>query len=586
MRRHGGHRVGGYSRRMLRPLSLLPALVAVAATTWRRGTSRGRRSSGAASVAERAVATSRSNARAATTARVRARAARDPLEVSIAGLTPSYLPEKGPIEITGTVTNVSPDPFTAVNLHAFVAEQPDHDQRRARRCDRRDAAEFVGDRITTPGTFDHIDMLEPGESELFRIRVPRKELLVSAPGVYWFGVHALGDSVEPRDDTCRRPSPHVHPAAAAEDRSRSTPPWSSHSGTRSGTPATAASLDEERVGRPTLSSGGALRTLVDFGASAGSRPVTWLVDPAVPEAVRRLVAGNPPRSLEDTVPSGEPGEGESPIRESHRRTNRRRVRRRGARTSRSRRRIAATEPGTAWLDRCEDAMAGDEILALPYGDVDVSAAAEQRPRDVRRGTPAQRPDLEPGGFTDQPRRLLAERIRRPRGAAGDPRRLDDPGHRRGCSRRRRTAPSPGSTAADLFPTSWSPRRAARAPATRCPPSPCASRSSARPPSALLYPERPPLLVVMPQTWDPDSTLGFFGGLDVDWLNLVDIGEATSRRGVGLEADDLEYPGDPGPPRARRRELLGGNGPRRHRRDPPERADPQRHRGRLGRRTSR
>ena len=53
----------------------------------------------------------------------------------------------------------------------------------------------------------------------------------------------------------------------------------------------------------TLSLGGRLRDLVDFATSAGSTPVTWLVDPAVPDAVRRLARGNPPLFL---GPSAEP----------------------------------------------------------------------------------------------------------------------------------------------------------------------------------------------------------------------------------------------------------------------------------------
>ena len=43
----------------------------------------------------------------------------------------------------------------------------------------------------------------------------------------------------------------------------------------------------------TLDEGGLLRAQVDFGASAGSQPVTWLVDPAVIDTVTALAAGQP-----------------------------------------------------------------------------------------------------------------------------------------------------------------------------------------------------------------------------------------------------------------------------------------------------
>ena len=73
----------------------------------------------------------------------------------------------------------------------------------------------------------------------------------------------------------------------------------------------------------TLSVGGRLEDLVEFAASAGSTPVTWLVDPAVPDAIPRLAAGNPPLSLGPTVapptdeepdesPSGDPSETADP----------------------------------------------------------------------------------------------------------------------------------------------------------------------------------------------------------------------------------------------------------------------------------
>ena len=76
------------------------------------------------------------------------------------------------------------------------------------------------------------------------------------------------------------------------------------------------SLEELDHWQRTLRLGGRLRDLVDFGASAGSRPVTWLVDPALPDAVRRLAAGNPARSLAPTEPPPRRGAGG----ESHQRT--------------------------------------------------------------------------------------------------------------------------------------------------------------------------------------------------------------------------------------------------------------------------
>ena len=48
----------------------------------------------------------------------------DPLLVHIDAMTP-VLPPSGDVEIAGTVTNVSDDTFTRVNLHAFSSEHAD-----------------------------------------------------------------------------------------------------------------------------------------------------------------------------------------------------------------------------------------------------------------------------------------------------------------------------------------------------------------------------------------------------------------------------------------------------------------------------
>ena len=47
----------------------------------------------------------------------------DPLLVHIDTISP-VLPRSGDVEIGGTVTNVSDDTFTRVNLHAFSSEPP------------------------------------------------------------------------------------------------------------------------------------------------------------------------------------------------------------------------------------------------------------------------------------------------------------------------------------------------------------------------------------------------------------------------------------------------------------------------------
>ena len=78
-------------------------------------------------------------------------------------MTP-VLPPSGDVEIAGTVTNVSDETFTRVNLHAFSSEQPIRDPLSLSQSATIDPTLFVGDRVTVPGTFDTIDELAPGAS--------------------------------------------------------------------------------------------------------------------------------------------------------------------------------------------------------------------------------------------------------------------------------------------------------------------------------------------------------------------------------------------------------------------------------------
>src|SRR4051794_38828620 len=47
-----------------------------------------------------------------------------PLVPRISRITPGYVPDHGPIRITGTVTNDSDQRWTAINVHGFMGEAP------------------------------------------------------------------------------------------------------------------------------------------------------------------------------------------------------------------------------------------------------------------------------------------------------------------------------------------------------------------------------------------------------------------------------------------------------------------------------
>ena len=203
------------------------------------------------------------------------------------------------MEIAGTVTNVSDETFTRVNLHAFSSEQPILDPLSLSQSATIDPTLFVGDRVTVPGTFDTIDELAPGASATFIDSVPVELLATSGePGVYWIGIHALGDSSVPRDlvadGRARTFIPRV-PSGGAQAREASvilpirSRVWFDEDGAVAGT---------ERWARR-LAEGGSLDGVLDMADSAGSAPYSWLVDPAVLHALARLAHGQPaahPRS--------------------------------------------------------------------------------------------------------------------------------------------------------------------------------------------------------------------------------------------------------------------------------------------------
>ena len=71
---------------------------------------------------------------------------------------------------------------------------------------------------------------------------------------------------------------------------------------------------------------------------------------------------------------------------------------------------AAAEAGASWLERLHEGLEGNQILTLPYGDVDVAAAADHDPAAYREARKRSSGDLQPWGLPDHTRRLLAGRL--------------------------------------------------------------------------------------------------------------------------------------------------------------------------------
>lgn len=511
---------------MLRLVSLLPALV-VAALAGLLLTPPGA-----------AATTGAKAARATDTA---------PLTVTLETLTPSTLPSRGPVQVSGTVTNADDQPWTTINLYSFISYHPMTTTAELADAVTAGSEEIVGERVIDPAPYDTIDELAPGESETFTLTVPRRRIAEVSPGVaadeggvYWFGVHALGQAADPRDDLAdgraRTFLPLVPETRRTVDTALVVPVRRSVQHEADGRIANLARWSQALGGT------GQLSRLADLGAAAGDRPISWLVDPAVLDAAARISAGNPPRSIAPTIQAEEPEDGETSAPPD------------GADPSGGAEDPAAetededplaTEAAAAatdWLGRLQTALDGQEVLSLPYGDLDVAGAASHDPATYRVarersgaalapwGLPATPAIAPPSGFLSSAaleladsdtRVLVSDRVFGER-ADGAPTVARTEGHALvvASSGAASGGPGPGDP---LSPLSVRQR--------------IVSEAAVR----VLTPGRKPLVTVLPQGWAPESAYGFFDGLDTGWLRLTTVDEIAQRTGRDVPADRLVYP---------------------------------------------
>jgi hypothetical protein len=513
-----------YSRGVPRRSTLLPALAVVALPVLATGLAVG-------------PAVGLPAGPAAATVSAGARLEGDaPLAITIDQLTPSSIPQKGKVRISGLITNESDETWSAINVHAFISPEPITDSTDLAFESTRGPEEYVGDRITAPGTFVTIPELAPGASASYTDRIPVSVLDATEPGVYWFGVHALGTNADGRD-------------MVADGRARTFLPYVPPQGR--GKPVDTAlvvpirrQVLHERDGRvadedawlDTLDEGGQLSSVLDFGVAAGGRPLTWLVDPAVPDAVSKLNQGNPARALVQH-PAGEAGgptDGASPTEGGSAGTDA---------PSTPADQEEASRVATSWLARFQSALSGKQVLALPWGDVDVASAAEHAPTvytDARarsgtqivQGSLAADPVVSaPSGHLDQAAMDLTD--------ASTTVLVSDKSVVRG--RAPSVASYAGHTlvmyASDVLKGGPGPDDPLAAVAVR-------QRILGEAALRMTEPGRQPLVVVFPPSWTPPGGpdySDFFTGLDVNWMRLTSLKEAAQVPARSLSADRFVYP---------------------------------------------
>ena len=496
----------------------------------------------------------------------------EPLEVTIETLTPGDLPAEGDIEVRGTVTNVDDETWTTVNLYPFVSETPMRTPAELRAARRIDPLAFVGERITDPGPYAVIDALEPGESASYSFTVDRDRVAATERGVYWFGVHALGQDTAGRDSTAdgraRTFLPLVdRPAEGPRDAGAGTPgslPVAVVVPLRRRVLHEAdGSLAETEDWAQELA-GGDLDRLVALADAADGAPLTWLVDPALTAAAARLAAGNPARSIAPTLdPDEQGGDGDADGRGSG-----------DPSPSASASSSASPSPSPtptdlapaevdpadldpavqalartaeAWLGDLADALDGgdQQVIALPYGDLDVAGAAEQAPglyEKARRLAGSTLPrldvDTDPGlssplGYLDSTALSLV--------ATDETVLMTD--LEVGLDARGR-APSLVSVGEhDVVVTSSGAAQGGPGPGRRLSAVSLRQRILSEAALRLLEDQPQPLVVVLPPGWAPDDPDALLDGLvDVSWVDLDTVESAAAQAdAVEVEEVDLRYP---------------------------------------------
>lgn len=463
--------------------------------------------------------------------------AQDPLRISIAELSPSVIPKQGVITVSGRVTNLSEETWTDLTVYPFASVEPIGGEAELAKAAESEPTDVVGNRILTEGAYDEIPDLAPGESARYRIRLKRGVLgqtIDGVPGVYWFGVHVLKEGDQFAAGRARTFLPLVPPRTEKSVKTVLVVPIR-----RPIEYDAEGRLGDIEAWSKNFAANGRLRQIIELAETSGDIPITWLVDPAVLDAAERLAAGNPGRDLSPNLPppGEEPDETEEP-------TPTEGTGEEGSDEESSKALVEAGIAAEAFLTKATAVLKEGDVLALPYGDVDVAAAVSRDPelltearelatqsfaaREIT-AQPAVAPVtgfLSAGGITAQnpaTNIMVSDEMLRDPDDSEAPTTLDASGHRVVLSDSGTSSGGPG-------PESRSGALAMR------------QRILADAATRVLTDSFQPLVVSLPAHWRPGPTwLSFFQGMNLPWLSLEPLSNAAATPPTKIAASRLVYP---------------------------------------------
>ncbi|MEG8276278.1 DUF6049 family protein [Streptomyces sp. AHA2] len=273
----------------------------------------------------------------------RAAAGSGSVAVAVDSLTPSAPTEGDTVTVSGTVTNKGKQ--TVTDAHVDLQVGPPLDTRSsidalARKSDdvQGPAGETVGGKYT-----EKFPALTPGVSEPFSISVPVDELDLGGDGVYQLAVALSGETAaQPWDQVLgvQRTFLPWQPEEAGT-KTRTTFLWplisSSHmvAETGSNEQQTPVFRDDELAEE--IAPGGRLDQMVSLGKGLD---VTWVIDPDLLASVDAMTKSYEVRGVDGSTIDG-----------------------------------AHQADAKRWLAELQEAVAGEEVVALPHGDPDLASIA-------------------------------------------------------------------------------------------------------------------------------------------------------------------------------------------------------------------
>ena len=317
---------------------------------------------------------------------------RTPLRVSIETLAPATIPQHGRLTISGTITNRSHHTWNNLKAYLLISQTPLRSREELAEAAASDPAAEVGGRLAGQGLYQVVGDLAPGAAVGYQLSIRRQDLGISGEsGVYWVGVHVLGEDSAGRDNV-------------ADGRARTFMPLltpratSSGAGTRlalvvpvkgvSHRGAAGRLLSLESWQRA-LGPDGRLDRLLRLSARA-QHPITWVVDPAVLDAAESVARDNPKLdtgpcdggssmngsgssdgssdgSSESPSSSPSPGSGDQSDQGD---------------VGSAAEPTAQAQAAQAWLDEFRRQAPTHTVESVPYGDLDVASALSSRLRSL------------------------------------------------------------------------------------------------------------------------------------------------------------------------------------------------------------